>query len=308
MLKFAKLIIKFSTFSIVFYIVWVIILGTLFTTPLTKNLKYQLGGPGYMFTRMKELKQTKDIDILFLGSSHAYRGFDTNFFQNAGFKVFNLGSSAQTPIQTEFLLDKFLDSLNPKIVIFEVNPIIFSLDGIESSLDIISNGNNDFKSIKFALRQNHFAVYNTLIYSFYREIFFDEKSKYNENRVKYNDTYIAGGFVSKKLLFYKYEDLDERELEFNKNQIKSFENIINILKRRKIKLFLVQTPVTKSLYKSYSNKRNFDNEIKKYGDYYNFNERIHFDDSLHFYDADHLNQNGVRMFNNIMLETINQKE
>ena len=54
-------------------------------------------------------------------------------------KTFNLGSSSQTPIQTKMLLDEHLDRLNPKLVVFEVYPVVFQLEGVESALDFIAN-------------------------------------------------------------------------------------------------------------------------------------------------------------------------
>jgi len=77
------------------------------------------------------------VDILFLGSSHSYRGFNPQYF--SGYKTFNLGSSAQTPIQTNLLLKRYLHQLNPKTIVYEVYPISLSIDGVESSSDIIAN-------------------------------------------------------------------------------------------------------------------------------------------------------------------------
>jgi hypothetical protein len=39
-----------------------------------------------MYSRLSEIKNYKDIDILFLGSSHTYRGFDTRIFLDSGYK------------------------------------------------------------------------------------------------------------------------------------------------------------------------------------------------------------------------------
>ena len=308
MKKFIKSITIFLVFSSAFYLLLVILVGSFLPNPFTKNLKYRIGSPGYMFTRLQEVSHINNVDILFLGSSHTYRSFDTRFFKKAGYKTFNLGSSAQTPIQTAFLLTKYLDLLNPKVVIFEVNPIVFSLDGIESSLDVVSNDDNDFKTVKFALKQKHLKVFNTLLYTLYREIVYKEKSTYKENNIKYNDSYIEGGFVLKKLLYYKPKKLDKYSWSFNEKQVESFNTIIELLKERGVKLILVQAPVTKSLYNSYSSTQDFDKEMQKKGTYYNFNKIIQLNDSLHFYDSDHLNQLGVEIFDTKMLHIINQKK
>ena len=305
MYKFFKSSIGFICFLSVFYIVFIILWGSFFSnTPVLKNLNYKIGSPGYMFTRMKELKTTKNVDILFLGSSHTYRSFDTRIFKSAGFKTFNLGSSAQTPIQTEFLVNNYIKSINPKIVIFEVNPVSLSSDGIESSLDIIANGENSFEYIKFALKHKHLKIFNTLIYSLYREIFFDEKSTFIEERENSTDKYFSGGFVQREMSFYNSRTLEKQKLQLNKEQIKSLKKIVTILNQSQIKLILVQAPVTSTVYNSYDIKLNFDDEIRKNGQYYNFNELLELKDSIHFYDADHLNQNGVEIFNKMMLNIL----
>ena len=306
--KFICSILKFFVFTAIIYLLLLIIWTGFLPTAFTKNINYRIGSFGFTYTRLKEAKETKNIDILFLGSSHTYRGFDTRIFKEAGFKTFNLGSSAQTPVQTELLLAKFLDSLKPKIIILEVSPMIFSLDGIESSLDIISNVDNDYKTIRFAIQQNHLKVYNTLLYSLYRELIFNEKSKYIENRTKGVDTYINGGFVQKKMKFYKFIDLEKQQWTFNPKQLEAFKKIITIIAKKKIKVLLVQPPITKSLYNSYENTERFDNEMKKYSTYFNYNKILQLNDSLHFYDADHLNQNGVRVFNNAILKMLENKK
>ena len=139
------LIFWFSIFALTFYIVAICLAGDFIPSKWTKNLIYKSGGAGHSLNRFDEVKNKENVDILFLGSSHTYRGFDNRIFNNAsanGFTSFNLGSSAQTPIQTEVLLNRYLNQLNPKIAIYEVYPITFTLDGIESAMDLISNDQN----------------------------------------------------------------------------------------------------------------------------------------------------------------------
>ena len=306
MLKFIKTLLIFLIFTSIFYVVFIILWGDF--APIKKNLNYKIGPLGHTFTRLKELKKSKDIDILILGSSHTYRGFDTRIFSEAGYKSFNMGSNSQTPIQTELLFNKYLDSLNPEMVIFEICPLVFSLDGIESSLEIISNRNIDLEIVKLAFHQNHLKIYNTLIYALYREILHDDKNNYEEARTKNNDTYVDGGFVEIKLFLYKHENFEKQRWNYNKDQFDSFQNIVNTLNKRSIELILVQAPVTSDLYNSYTNNPEFDNEMRKFGDYYNFNELIQLDDTIHFFDYHHLNKNGIKIFNKEVLEIVLQKD
>jgi len=44
--------------------------------------------------------------------------------------------------------------------------------------------------------------------------------------------------------------------------------------------------------------------MSTYSVYYNFNELITLSDSVHFYDSHHLNQSGVDVFNNALLDLL----
>ncbi|QKG79770.1 hypothetical protein [Tenuifilum thalassicum] len=294
---------KFLLFTSVFYIALLCVWEQAFPSWLKPNINYKVGANGHLYTRLSEIKKYSNIDILFLGSSHAYRGFDTRIFSKNGLKSFNLGSSSQTPIQTKILIDRYLDQLNPKLVIYEVYPDIFSLDGVESSLDLIANGKNDFHTIKMALEINSIRTYNTLIYGFIRELLGLNKS-YIEPTHKDNDTYIPGGFVEKKLGFYSPQKLDKKEIKINPKQLKYFNEIIDKIKSKNIEVILVYAPIPKINYKRYTNTKYFDEIMRKYSTYYNFNEIVSLNDSLHFFDSHHLNLNGVEIFNNKLIELL----
>jgi hypothetical protein len=96
----------------------------------------------------------------------------------------------------------------------------------------------------------------------------------------------------------------QSQWQINPYQLKAFKEVVKILKDRNIKLYLVQAPVTKSLYNSISGNREFDKLMCSYGEYYNFNEHLQLNDSLNFYDAHHLNKYGVDIFNKKILESI----
>lgn len=306
MVTFIKKTIRFTFFAVVFYVVLLFVWGKYAPSIFKTNLNYKIGGPGHTFSRLKEIKKIKDIDILFLGSSHAYRGFDTRIFKAKGISSFNLGSSAQTPIETKLLLRRYLNQINPKMIVYEVDPLEFSSDGVESSLDIIANDINDNYSLKMAFELNNIKVYNTLIFSFINQ-FFDLNTSFLEKKVKGEDTYMSGGYVEKKIRFYKTDYFKEQKWDFNEKQFNSFNEIIHIMKEKQIEFVLVNAPMTAALYNSYKNNNVFDYYMRKYPNYYNFNQILQLNDSLHFYDSNHLNQNGVRLFNQKLIEILKHR-
>ena len=297
-----KRIACFSILALLLYPIFLVAFRIIM--PISPNLHYNIMSHGHMYTRLQEVKEKKNVDILFLGSSHAYRGFDVRNFDNS----FNLGSSAQTPIQTNLLLNRHLDSLNPKTIVYAVDPIMFDIDGVESSVDIIANSMNDIGSLKMALKINNLKTYNTLLFGYIHDIL-NPKFSLSEPANRGIDTYIPGGYVQREMEFFKpsLSYSTTREWRFNKKQLIAFENIVSMAKDRNINLIFVYCPIASSVYRSYIYINSFDEKMKTYGDYYNFNEIINLNDSLHFYDPDHLNQDGVDIFNASLVEYVKSK-
>ena len=293
-------------YATVVYMVLLILWGEFMPGMFKKNLNYSLGAYGHMYTRIREAEKVKNIDILFIGSSHAYRGFDTRIAKEYGFESFNLGSSSQTPVQTKLLLEKYLDSLHPKMIVYEVYPYTFTNDGVESSLDIIANGRIDYKVLGMAVSLNNIKTYNSLVYGYYR-VLFNRNKNFKENSVISNDTYIPGGFVEKKMAYNKHtveNEIKKTEWVPINYQNIAFEEIVKLLKERGIKLVLVQSPVTKAEYEMYNNNDKIDIYFTGRGTYYNFNKTLVLSDTADFYNSDHLNQNGVRIFNKALFSIL----
>jgi len=307
MKKFITSIAAFLALIIVFYPVTLFVWGICISSGLRPNLNYPIGISGHQYSRLKEVKNIHSVDILFVGPSLAYRGFDPRIFEANGITSFNLGSSNQTPVQTKVLLKRYLRQINPKLIIYEVEPETFSVDGVESSLDIMANDKNDLNSIRMAVELNHIKVYNTLIYSLIRDAL-SLNSSFNEPMIKGEDKYVAGGFVEKEIRFYKKVSCPSKTWDFNENQLIAFKEVVNLIKHHGSELILVNAPITPSLYRSYMNSSIFDHLMSDNSKYYNFNEILPLNDSLHFYDAFHLNQNGVKLFDSKLIELLKENQ
>ncbi|MBX3254707.1 MAG: hypothetical protein KF862_11250 [Chitinophagaceae bacterium] len=301
--KFIKSVGIFLLFTTIMYFAYLFMWADFMPRFLQKNIFYRIGSTGYTFTRLQEVKTTQNVDVLFLGSSHTYRGFDPRIFAKHGMKSFNLGSSFQCPTQTEILLKRYLHTLNPKTIVYEVYYPTLASDGIESSVDIISNDKNDMESLKMAWKLKHIGTANTLLYAYCNELI-GATDGFKEKLVKESDAYIPGGYVEKKAEAPKSAVLKQSPWRYDLNplQVQAFENIIASIKKNNIRLILLQAPITKKLYQSFNKKEEFDKKMRGYGEYYNFNEILNLDDSLHFYDSDHLSQAGVEVFNKKLIE------
>ncbi|MFC4632532.1 hypothetical protein ACFO3O_01335 [Dokdonia ponticola] len=312
MKRFIKTLLSFGIFAILFFVVALYLWGNNSHPLLKSNVIYQKGTTGHLNSRLKEVKDIKNVDLLFLGSSSTYRGFDPRLFEANGFSSFNLGSSAQTPIQTKVLLKRYLESTNPKRIIYAMNPEVLSMDGVESALDLIANDTSDANSAKMAMTIHHVKVYNTFIFASLQQVFGQHMS-YQKKSSKGIDTYISGGFVEREMKYF--DPKTEKKLKtkditvnYRKDQLKAFEDIINLIQARDIELILINAPVTSYAYNSYTlkQKKQFDDLMSSYADYIDFNTVLKLQDSLHFYDPYHLNQHGVELFNKKVIEIIKQ--
>ena len=304
MRQFIANILKFGALAGAFYLVALFAFGTIFPwrVPLA-NLNYPLGSGGHMYTRLKEAKGIGDIDILFLGSSKAYRGFDTRIFENAGYSSFNFGSSAQTPLQTELLLERYLSGINPKLVVYEVYPLTLNREGVESALDINANSEIDLETLEMVLELGHLKPFNAFLYGLMRDVL-NMNDDFQEPAVQEEDTYVQGGYVEREMSYFRHQKVEKKVWPTNEEQSERFIEIIDMFKKRNIPVVLVNSPLTSSLYNSYTNNEEVDQKMGQLAPYYNFNELMNLDDSLYFYDASHLNQKGVEQFNHKLIEVL----
>lgn len=300
---FVKKVLGFGVFAAICYCLLIVCFGEFVSPFYTKNLSYNVGSAGHIHSRLAEVKTKQNVDLLFLGSSHTYRGFDTRIFERAGFSAFNLGSSSQTPLQTQVLLKRYLNQLKPKLVIYEVYPVCFSLDGIECSLDLNANDQKDWQSILLATKQNHVKLYNSLLFGFYAQLT-QRDAAFKEPSINEVDTYIPGGFVQRDMAFCKHKTHPKNKWKILPQQMKAFEENVAYIQSKGIKIIFVQAPITKALYTSYTNNAMIDSKLKQFGTYYNFNKTSQLNDSLDFYDVDHLNQNGVEKFNKQLIQLL----
>jgi hypothetical protein len=276
---------------------------------IESNLNYRIGAGGHLYTRLREVEGFGKVDIVVLGSSHAYRSFDPRIFKSKGYKLFNLGSSAQTPIQSELLLNRYLNELNPSLVILEVFPNSIISDGVEASLDLISNSkSNDLTTFKLFLESKNIKILNTFIVAKIHELL-GLKIDFSEPLVKENDRYIKGGYVENLCLNTGNCQIQEMSTSVNKLQLQSLIRIEQLLEKKGINLLYVTAPVTKKYFDLHPGYPVFYEHFKCKKNYYDFTIFNNLNDNLHFKDCDHLNQNGTSLFNEMLFsqtEILNQ--
>lgn len=287
----------FGGFALVFYIIVMPIWGTILPPFMAKNVRSCVGCYGHLYSRTQDVKNIHNPDILFLGSSHSYRGFDPRVFKEFNITSFNLGSSSQSAINTNLLLKQYLKDVKPKLVIYDVYAGMLDNDGVESSLDQLSNNKIDKSALEMTLEINNLLSYNTAIFGLLRQTFgisknFKEKHRQDADLYIKNTGYVESNFKKNPLI-----DEPKGIWEVNPMQWEKLKENIAILKENNIPYILVQVPITKKLYDSKTNNQEIDAKLSKLGPYKNFYGAINLSDSTDFYDSNHLNQEAVIKFN-----------
>ncbi len=302
MLHFIKKIFTFFIIAGFSYAALVVVWGFFIPDRISDNL--MLPSQGYLFQRLREADSIRDVDILFVGPSTTYRGYDPRIFAAAGLKTFNLGSSAQTPKQTYVLLNQYLKKINPKLVVYDVYPAILKSDGVEPSLDLISNGKLDKSLLELLWIEPNLKLLNALILKSFSQVFNIDSPKLNKD-VK-GETYIPGGFVEKEIIYNKYEKFELQEWTIREDQLAFLTKNIEMLKEEKFPYLLVRLPIPEKRYKSIENNRFLDSIFTSKGDFINFQNKLKLSDKFDFSDRSHLNRNGVEKFNNELIKYLNK--
>lgn len=321
MKKSLKKVFGFITTLAILYITLINIIGSSETlSSYFPNILYkEPGGYGNQLNRSHELQNTNNVDLVFIGSSHSYRGFDPRIYEKAGISTFNLGNSQQTPFNSYYLLEEYIDQLNPKTVVIENfwRCLQIKDNGIESSLDLIINSPISWTKLKMAIMSKDALAINTLAYSYTSRIF---KPLYSH--LKNDKNYVSGGYVenSKKINEESIKNIKPTKWTLKEHQIEYLNKCIRMLKKKNIEVIIASTPVTEEFLTSIENRTSVFNDIdslvikpnKVKNLNYNLPDRhraLGLISSRDFYDNNHLNTNGVNRFNTVFIhDLINQSE
>ena len=268
-----------------------------------------MGNSGHLCSRIKDIRNYHDVDILFLGSSHCYRTFDTRTYETAGYTCFNLGSSNQTPMQTYVLLQTYLDSINPRCVVFEVHPDIMNNDGVESAVDILANAPLNPHITCMAWRMGNMKVMNTWLYALYNQKIRNRLSHFVEDSIINDAAYVPGGYVEINSRHFEVKRYPRKRLTIRTQQLEALKQCIAMLKKRNIPYLLVEVQDAEQLRKTFLNHEWFEYQMQALGPYrYKI---LPMTDTIHFANSNHLYKPGIEMFNNDLLQDIDhyfQKE
>lgn len=263
---------------------------------------------------------TDSIDVLILGSSHAYRSYyppilESNFYEKK--TVFNFGSSAQSPVTGYFILQEILQKHKPEMVVIDVYIMALSSD------DQLENGRFNYNEIKKGNAKNDFfkngfsfaekiklSLFPTEVY---RKHFKAKMSKLMGR----NYLPVGKGNYDKKGFVFNQDTLNFSKLKYD-NQFARFDiktdnitakneeylqKIVDLCQENRISVVLMSAPMPEESIKNIKNYAEISQWFSDFGKrekvlYFDFSiDRIlEIKDTEHYYDDDHLNFAGAKIY------------
>ncbi|MEI7595016.1 MAG: hypothetical protein WCK02_04650 [Bacteroidota bacterium] len=306
-MKTAKYFLKFLiVFIVSYYLIYsILLLIPIKGKPILKILKSEMIWSRDLFElTINGFPKDSNFDIQFYGSSHTYRSFDPKIFENAGYICYNWGSSSQTPKNTLALIEEY--SRNTSNIILEVYPINFTLAGTECAWDMIASPLSNKTILKECLIQNDLRCWQLFsIRPIIQKMLANTPQPSNKSFYKgYAETVDSAGKLS---TYQKYTVLDSKL----KMQMDYLEKIIRYCKNQNKNLILVCAPVPSKLAIDGEDKWELAiTEIcAKYSiQFINMLRKHNLSDENHFFDDDHLNKEGVRIFNDTLINIFEKRK
>ena len=271
------------------------------------HLSTRAGGSDFSLVRFKEAARHDPVDIVFAGSSHAYRGFDPRIFQEQGWTSFNLGSRAQTPLNSYYLLERYLKNLQPNRVILEIYPRLLDSSGLEAFYAVFINHPIDAGMVRMALATRRFEAVHMFTALGMKRLF-DPLENTNQSRFE-DDSYIADGYVERHTSADTTKKLDTIHIGDVSRQVSYLEAIAELAHMHGAEMIWVTQPLPAQSIRASPGYRQATALLKKLAAqngvaYFDFSETLELDPVLHFYDEHHLNSAGVKIFNEALIDSL----
>ncbi|MGL5125824.1 MAG: hypothetical protein ACRC6U_07525 [Fusobacteriaceae bacterium] len=279
------------------------------------------------FSTVKYKKVPKNLKIINLGSSHTEFGI----IYPENIKGYNLGLSAQPLYYDYEILKKYSNKLEDNAIVIIPVSIFTFYHG--NDFMKVNNRYYNFLDYNQIFKRNYNAYFSNLIFGFWK----------NKNSPKTIFNFFEKNFYEKKISLPKKIYPKNTSVEDKQNQLegkvrhhlagitdsmipqdpeiskKKLLEILNYIKANNLRPVFITTPqtwlynskMTESIYKEriYDQLKNINIESKQEILYLDYSHDFRFEKNLeYFFDVDHLNENGAKLFTEIMLNDLKEKK
>ena len=256
---------------------------------------------GGTWLKFKNFDIEKKWNVVVLGSSHAYRGYNPDVFKSYNLEMYNLGTSNQHMMCTYYIIKNYINKDNCKILVLDMFDRVFANNDIESKSDIIQNVNNDNAALEIALSSNDIRAFNMITLRYFNKTI----APLNTDTLGYNN----GFLVARKFLDPKKKDLSKMKWKYktDKGQKKYLELILAHCNENGIKIVAVSHPAPQ-IYPL----RDHDKFLKDVGPlfekykikYYDYTFSPEMGSIIYYSDPSHLNHIGAIKFNKTLIHDL----
>lgn len=269
-------------------------------------------------------KETKEVDLIFLGSSHSYCTFDPEYFdEHMGVYSYQLGTPLQHPDTSYYMMKEVLENKSPKSLVLEVYWDMlddeFELKQADMFLSALKNKELKKKykedvfplneKIKYGLKsvryqQDVSAYYNKKLTDFV------DKYKINKNPVSdYVEYYKDRGFLYTERLMpneelyttNQFRNMNAAKWVINQTQKEYIIKLKNLCNKNGVKVYFVTAPIANISMEYIENYEIINEKISElaeelevpYIDYNIINKNENLLSNNNFYDDAHLNNSGA---------------
>ena len=216
-----------------------------------------------------------------------------------------MASSAQSPIQTEYLVNKYIDKIKPKIFIYIPNMVSFTSDGVEGWLFLVNNLEQyDARFLRETISSNNYYLYNALCFNIIDHNL--GKPKPVKSKTEY---YLGSGCVGFTTILgdtsYYASDYSKKDsCKIPPKQKEAFDRMMKVLYEKKIPVVIAQTPIYQPFFKCYLNPNEIDDYFRSFPGVHYVNFNYNGFDEYDFWDQQHMNSNGVAKFDNMLIDSL----
>jgi len=289
--------IKFILEIFIYIIIFVFIFNKL-------TLLFVRKGDGYGTDVLNFYKQEKNsIDVLFLGSSHAYTAFNPEIIkEQTNLNSYIFATTEQSMLITYHYLKEALKYQNPKQIILEVHMMVYqkknNVEGRNrAAIDKMRFSLNKIELIKASIKKEDRLSYYFNIAKYHSR--YKELTEIDFNTVFNGYTIDNKGYKSLPHNGYMFDvtkiEHSNVEGELNNKEEDYLYKIMNLCKKNNIKLIFVKTPAlyNEKYYENLNSTKRIanDNNIL-FVNYIENIDKLNLDYELDFFDDGHLSWSG----------------
>ena len=284
--------------------------------PLLAYLTDHLVEPGGAYQSLRRFREAEQIaeqghpvDVVVFGSSHAYRGFDPRRFAEAGLRLVNLGSTNQTPLNSRYLVERYVPKLKPTLVLFEIYYATLASDGFEACRDLVINTPWTWEMQRMAFATRHLgAIEFTLAKGL--GLVADESAV--EQQPIVGERYVPGGYCEAGGPRSELSTREPFTATVLPRQLEYLVEATRLARDHGAEVMWVTHPLPEDHRRALTNYHDVHGRIgeaaKREGvAYHDFDGELDLDPLRHFADFHHLDAEGVRIFNAALIAKLRQE-